>query len=137
MNNNMNQLNSNYYGYCAPGAMYPRGGVEREQHYAQPTYGYLKGRPVVSIDEARASQIDLDGSLYVFPDLSNKRIYTKQINMDGTATFNVYELSPEAVYSNPVPQENYVTQEQLQSAIAELKTLIPQRITFNTNSQGG
>jgi hypothetical protein len=38
---------------------------------------YIKGRPVVSIDEARASQIDLDGSLYVFPDLGNKKIYTK------------------------------------------------------------
>jgi hypothetical protein len=54
---------------------------------------YIKGRPVVSIDEARASQIDLDGSLYVFPDLGNKKIYTKQINMDGTAAFNIFELS--------------------------------------------
>ena len=34
-----------------------------------PQGNYIKGRPVVSIDEARASQIDLDGSLYVFPDL--------------------------------------------------------------------
>jgi len=38
---------------------------------------FIKGRPVVSIDEARTSQIDLDGSLYVFPDLGNKKIYTK------------------------------------------------------------
>jgi len=42
-----------------------------------PQTNYIKGRPVVSIDEARASQIDLDGSLYVFPDLGNKKIYTK------------------------------------------------------------
>jgi hypothetical protein len=42
-----------------------------------PQMNYIKGRPVVSIDEARASQIDLDGSLYVFPDLGNKKIYTK------------------------------------------------------------
>jgi hypothetical protein len=42
-----------------------------------PAPNYIKGRPVVSIDEARASQIDLDGSLYVFPDLGNKKIYTK------------------------------------------------------------
>jgi hypothetical protein len=48
--------------------------------YAAPImsqFNYIKGRPVVSIDEARASQIDLDGSLYVFPDLGNKKIYTK------------------------------------------------------------
>ena len=51
---------------------------------------------MVSIDEARASQIDLDGSLYVFPDLGNKRIYTKQINLDGTAAFNVFTLEKEA-----------------------------------------
>ena len=44
---------------------------------AAPALNYIKGRPVVSIDEARASQIDLDGSLYVFPDLGNKKIYTK------------------------------------------------------------
>ena len=41
----------------------------------------LKGRTVSSIDEARASTIDFDGSVFYFPDLANKRIYTKQINM--------------------------------------------------------
>jgi hypothetical protein len=45
----------------------------------------LKGRPVASIEEARASIIDFDGSVFYFPDLANKCIYTKQINMDGTA----------------------------------------------------
>ena len=52
----------------------------------------LKGRPVSSIDEARASTIDFDGSVFFFPDLANKCIYTKQINMDGTAILNMYEL---------------------------------------------
>ena len=54
----------------------------------------LKGRPVSSIDEARAMQIDFDGSLFIFPDIANKRIYTKQIGMDGTAILNMYELKP-------------------------------------------
>ena len=49
---------------------------------------------VSSIEEARASLIDFDGSIFYFPDLANKRIYTKQINIDGTATLNVYELRP-------------------------------------------
>lgn len=50
----------------------------------------LKGRPVASIEEARASIIDFDGSTFYFPDLTNQRIYTKQINMDGTVSLNVY-----------------------------------------------
>lgn len=79
---------------------------------------YIKGRPVVSIDEARASQIDLDGSLYVFPDLGNKKIYTKQINMDGTATFNIFELAAPA---EEAATPTYVTRDELDAAIEQLK----------------
>lgn len=52
----------------------------------------LKGRPVSSQEEARVAQIDLDGSVSIFPDLGNKKIYTKRINADGTAALNVYSL---------------------------------------------
>jgi len=52
----------------------------------------LKGRPVASLEEARASSIDFDGSVFYFHDLANKRIYTIQINMDGTSTLLMYEL---------------------------------------------
>ena len=60
----------------------------------QPQYQFsgLKGRPVASFDEAKASMIDFDGSVFYFPDAANKRIYTKQINIDGTSTINVYAL---------------------------------------------
>lgn len=81
---------------------------------------YIKGRPVVSIDEARASQIDLDGSLHVFPDIGNKKIYTKQINLDGTATFNTFEMVSE-ISSNTSQNNNYVTRSELDEIIAELK----------------
>jgi hypothetical protein len=57
----------------------------------QPQVG-LKGRLVSSLEEARATSIDFDGSIFYFPDLANRRIYTKQINLDGTATLNMYEL---------------------------------------------
>lgn len=87
------------------------------QNYA---LNYIKGRPVVSIDEARAAQIDLDGSLYVFPDLGNKKIYTKQINMDGTATFNVFELAPQVSISSEQPT-NYVTKDELNAILEEFK----------------
>ena len=39
-----------------------------------------------------SKSFDFDGSIFYFPDLANRRIYTKQINLDGTATLNMYEL---------------------------------------------
>lgn len=56
-----------------------------------PTTGGLKGHPVSSLEEVRATGIDFDGSIFFFPDIANNRIYTKQINMDGTASLNMYE----------------------------------------------
>lgn len=53
---------------------------------------YIKCRAVTSIDEAKAAMIDLDGSLHVFTDIPHRKIYTKQINLDGTASLNVYSL---------------------------------------------
>lgn len=85
----------------------------------------LKGRPVSSIEEARAQTIDFDGSIFFFPDLANKRIYTKQINLDGTATLNMYELKDVPV-AQSAPEINYVTREEFETALRELKdSLIP------------
>lgn len=77
----------------------------------------LKGRPVSSIDEARASSIDFDGTVFYFPDLANKCIYTKQINLDGTATLLMYELKEIPVPSQP----NFITREEFENTIAQLK----------------
>lgn len=77
----------------------------------------LKGRPVSSIEEARATSIDFDGSVFYFPDLANQRIYTKQINMDGTATLNVYEWKNEPAVKSP----QYVTREEFEAALAQLR----------------
>ena len=52
----------------------------------------LKGRPVSSLEEVRAASVDFDGSIFYFPDLANKKIYTKQIGLDGIAILNMYEL---------------------------------------------
>jgi hypothetical protein len=81
----------------------------------------LKGRPVASLEEARAAAIDFDGSIFLFPDVANKRIYTKQINMDGTLTLNMYELKE---IPNPIEESNlFVTREEFERAINELKGL--------------
>lgn len=53
---------------------------------------FMKCRAVTSVDEAKAAMIDLDGSIHVFTDIANRKIYTKQINLDGTATLNTYVL---------------------------------------------
>lgn len=82
-----------------------------------PMNQFLKGRPVVSLEEARAAQIDLDGSLFVFTDIGNKKIYTKQINLDGTATLNIYTLD------NPSSQNQttYITKEEFDTTIRNIK----------------
>lgn len=83
----------------------------------------LKGRPVSSIEEAKAAQIDFDGSLFIFPDVANKRIYTKQINMDGSASMNMYEL-----VAMPEPQSNcnynFITRDEFDAAMNQIKESI-------------
>ena len=77
----------------------------------------LKGRPVASLDEVRAIPVDFDGSVFYFPDLANGKIYTKQINQDGTSSLFMYERKeiPDATY------QPYVTKEELNQILMELK----------------
>lgn len=83
----------------------------------------LKGRPVASFEEARAITIDFDGSTFFFPDLANKRIYTKQINMDGTASLYVYELREQPIENN---NSNFITREEFEAVINEMRaSLLP------------
>jgi len=85
---------------------------------------YLKCRPVSSKEEAIACQIDLDGSLWVLTDIGNGKIYTKQINTDGTATFRTFKEEIQSA-SN---QTEYVTKDELNQAIQSLIA------TFSTES---
>ena len=80
---------------------------------------YLNGRPVSSLEEARATPIDFDGSVFYFPDLANRRIYTKQINLDGTATLNMYELKEIPVADTST--NNYITREEFEAVIGQLQ----------------
>ena len=125
--NNTFQMQNPYAGYVTPQMQQYARYAQMETHTptnfmtaATPTY-YLKGRPVVSFEEARASQIDFDGSLFIFPDIGNKKIYTKQINIDGTASMNVYSLIEETPAATEVSTMNFVTREEFEKVIAELK----------------
>lgn len=84
--------------------------------YPQPVPSGIKGRPVSSLEEVRAAQIDFDGSVFVFPDLAHNKIYTKQINLDGTASLNMYQLA-----EIPSPETQFITREEFYKVLEELK----------------
>lgn len=113
---------NNYYYPSTPATAYQ----QPQTNTAPPMMQYapipqgLKGRPVSSFEEARAMTIDFDGSTFFFPDLANKRIYTKQINMDGTASLFVYELREKPV-ETAVPTGDFITREEFEKAIEELR----------------
>lgn len=106
--------------------------VARMPYVEQPQIG-IKGRPVSSIEEVRATSIDFDGSIFFFPDLANKKIYTKQINIDGTSTLNVYELKTMPLvenHNNTIDSTQFVTREEFEAALTQIKEKIaPQPVS--------
>lgn len=126
--NRMNQLEAQYNNMFPQ--QYMQQPMQMQQQMQVPQYQQqnvqtLKGRPVSNVDEAKASMIDLDGSLFVFPDVANGCIYTKQIMLDGTAEFKTYrivgEQKPKQTNNEYVLRSEF--QEQLQCINAELKRL--------------
>ena len=121
--------NYNYYPQQTQQQVRPAMTQPAYQSYMQPGQlpMSLKGRLVSSLEEARATSIDFDGSVFYFPDLANKRIYTKQINIDGTASLYVYELREMPVQkedSSFVPSvEKFVTREEFERVLEYIKTL--------------
>ena len=90
---------------------------------AYPSSGLYSNRirPVSSLEEARASVIDFDGSVFYFPDAANKRIYTKQINLDGMSLLNMYVL--QEIPTTPQPEQltdTYVSKDEFQQTISLL-----------------
>lgn len=114
---------NNYQGYAS---YYPQQQTQQSTTIRSiPQQFGLKGRPVSSLEEARATSIDFDGSIFFFPDLANRRIYTKQINMDGTATLNMYELKEiPTVNTTATVNTNFVTREEFEEAINSIQQLI-------------
>ena len=86
---------------------------------AYPSSGLYSNRirPVSSLEEARASVIDFDGSVSYFPAAANKRIYTKQINLDGTSLLNMYVL--QEIPTTPQP-DTYVSKDEFQQTVSLL-----------------
>ena len=86
----------------------------------------LKGHAVSSYEEVKASTIDFDGTTFYFPDLGNKKIYTKTIGNDGLPILNMYELKPLPV--DPV-EGDYITRTEFDQALARISELLSQKVT--------
>ena len=101
-----------------------------QQPTRQPTYVGLKGHPVSSLDEVKATSIDFDGSIFYFPDIANKRIYTKVVDLNGIAQLNMYELKP---LPSDIPTGDYVTRQEFEQALAKISELLakPQKQPSN------
>lgn len=92
------------------------------QQLPQNNSNSLKGRPVTSIEEAKAAQIDFDGSVFFFPDIANGKIYTKQINLNGIAEIKEYKTENAPVKEEQAESKDYLSMiEDLQDQIDEIK----------------
>lgn len=70
--------------------------LQQQQQMYQPTMQQpmtLKGRIVTSMDEAKAAQIDLDGTSTFFPCPAEGKIYEKLIGLDGLPIFRIYQIN--------------------------------------------
>ena len=118
-----------YNNYGSYASYYPQQSTQQQTTMRSiPQQLGLKGRPVSSLEEARATSIDFDGSIFFFPDLANRKIYTKQINMDGTASLNMYELKeiPTVNTAANVNNSNFVTREEFEEAINSIQLSLSQ-----------
>lgn len=121
--NRMSQIEQQYNVGAFPQNGYPVQNIQQTN-----TMQILKGRPVSSFDEAKASMIDLDGSLFVFTDVANNCIYTKQILLDGTAEIKTYRLEQkqnknEAEIKTEQNKE-YVLREEFENVVENLNKTI-------------
>ena len=120
MFNNGQQQQFYPYGYNAAPIQVPRVEMPAYMVPQQMAPVCIKGRPVSSFEEARVAQVDLDGSTFIFPDLGNKKIYTKRINADGTATLQSFVLETEPAVTTP----KYATIEEVESLRDRLNEIL-------------
>lgn len=117
--NRLNQMEQQYNGV---GTYQPNNYQMQNAQQMGTQMQVLKGRPVSSYDEAKASMIDLDGSLFVFTDIANNCIYTKQILLDGSAELKTYVLQEQK--QNGETNEGYVLKKDFDKIVRELRKQI-------------
>ena len=89
-----------------------------QQQMQMPVNNIVKGRVVTGIEEARAAQVDLDGTPSYFPSLGEGKIYVKYIGMDGLPVFQAF------VVEQPKPQMQGISLEALAQRVQNIENAI-------------
>ena len=106
----------------------------RQIPYEMPQQNLLKGRFVSSVDEVRAAQVDFDGSIFIFPDMANKKIYTKQIDLNGNVKLEEYDWVP---IEKTAAVGDFVTKQEFEETMAKVKEAISQAAQPQLQSKEG
>lgn len=106
--NSMSGYGNNYgNGYGSGYAATQQNTMQQAQQIARLSY-------VTCIDEAKAAQIPLDGSITVFVNVQNGEIYTKQLDNNGLADLKLYRRIQNVAQQNvqyvPVQDFNALTE---------------------------
>ena len=109
-----------YNGYPQVQGNYPQTYPQRypQQQMQMPVNNSVKGRVVTGIEEARAAQVDLDGTPSYFPSLGEGKIYVKYIGMDGLPVFQTF------IVEQPKPQMPGISLESLAQRVQNIENAI-------------
>ena len=109
-----------YNGYPQVQGNYPQTYPQRypQQQMQMPVNNIVKGRVVTGIEEARAAQVDLDGTPSYFPSLGEGKIYVKYIGMDGLPVFQTF------IVEQPKPQMPGISLESLAQRVQNIENAI-------------
>ena len=89
-----------------------------QQQMQMPVNNIVKGRVVTGIEEARAAQVELDGTPSYFPSLGEGKIYVKYIGMDGLPVFQTF------IVEQPKPQMPGISLESLAQRVQNIENAI-------------
>ena len=109
-----------YNGYPQVQGNYPQTYPQRypQQQMQMPVNNIVKGRVVTGIEEARAAQVELDGTPSYFPSLGEGKIYVKYIGMDGLPVFQSF------IVEQPKPQMPGISLESLAQRVQNIENAI-------------
>ena len=109
-----------YNGYPQAQGNYPQTYPQRypQQQMQMPVNNIVKGRVVTGIEEARAAQVELDGTPSYFPSLGEGKIYVKYIGMDGLPVFQTF------IVEKPKPQMQGISLESLAQRVQNIENAI-------------
>ena len=104
--------------------------IQQQPQYRQQSWNAQplpQVRPVSSVEEVRAYPIEFDGSIFYFPDIANKKIYTKFIGVDGNVVINLYELKELAFANQSIDSSTFITRNEFEETINQLKQFMSQQ----------